>query len=339
MKIGIDLGGTKTEIICLDQANNTLYRHRVASPQQSYQATIETIKQLIETAEEELKMSGSVGVGIPGSICQFQHTVKNANTTWLNGQPLLNDLQIALNRDVKVENDADCFAQSEFIDGAAKGKRNAFCVIIGTGCGGGLIIDSNIVKGVNGLGGEWGHNPLPFPTLFSDKKEKLTDFFDKNSTVKTSSIYSAKPEIDHHVETIELSEFPGTKCYCGKRGCLETWISGTGFENDYYRVTDNKLSAKEIVAQAKQGEVEASACFDRYCERLAKSLSQVINSIDPEVIVLGGGMSNVDAIYSEVPKRWDKYVFSDQESRTQLVKAVHGDSSGVRGAAFLWESI
>ncbi len=343
MYIGIDLGGTKTEIICLDDRGEELYRHRVLSPRDNYQNTLLTIKSLINIAEDKLGKTGTVGIGIPGSICRQTHTVINSNSTWINGQPLQKDLEKILERDICVENDANCFALSEARDGIASNRDIVFGVIIGTGCGGGVVIDGKIKSGLHGTGGEWGHNPLPFPKLFGGIPEDLLQHFSHGKTTRQSSIYQNKSDIDYGVSTIEENEYPGPLCYCGKRGCIETWISGTGFLNDYQRnyaqgnMGSDVLSAESIIALAANGDANAMATLYRYCERVAKSLAQIINIIDPDVIVLGGGMSNVNLIYKEVPKRWDKYIFSTQ-SNTELLKAKHGDSSGVRGAAMLWEN-
>jgi fructokinase len=353
LRIGIDLGGTKTEITCLDDNRQERYRKRVSSPQGDYQATIATIASLVAEAEVNVGAIGTVGVGIPGCISQpSEHVpqdmlcVKNSNSIWINGRPLLHDLQLALRRELRMENDANCFTLSESMDGAAADASSVFGVIIGTGCGGGLLVNGNIISGHSGLGGEWGHNPLPFALPFTDGNEASSAaFFDRSGQPQQSSIYQHKQKPSYFSNTLEGSEFPGPLCYCGKRGCLETWISGTGFENDYWRVNSEqplsekhpeKLSAKAIVAQAEAGEPAAMEAVDRYCERLAKSLAQVVNIIDPEVIVLGGGMSNAPCLYEQVPQRWDKYIFSDR-SVAQLLPAHHGDSSGVRGAAFLWD--
>jgi predicted NBD/HSP70 family sugar kinase len=332
--IGIDLGGTKIEIICLDDSYQERYRRRISSPQNSYNDTLSSIKVLVDEAESYLNIKARVGLGIPGSICKTSQTVKNSNSTWINGRPLLKDLCLALQRDVRVENDANCFALSEYVDGAAAKYSSVFGVIIGTGCGGGIVIDGKILTGVNGLGGEWGHNPLPFPRLFMTDQYALHNYFDQFGKVEQSSIYRDKQAINYIANTIDENEYPGPYCYCGKRGCLETWISGKGFEMDYKRLTGLSESAESIISLANDGDVFAVKCLNRYSERLAKSLAQVINIIDPEIIVLGGGMSNVEYLYTEVPKYLDKYVFSDKFN-SPIVKALHGDASGVRGAAFL----
>lgn len=341
MHIGIDVGGTKIEIIAINEGGEELYRHRILSPLDNYQKTLTAISDLIVEAEAKLGSAQGVGIGIPGSICTRTQRVKNSNSTWINGEPFKQDIEQLLGREVTVENDANCFVLSEATDGAASHVQSAFGVILGTGCGGGLWLDGKLIVGANGLGGEWGHNPLPFPTYFASFAQEaeesiLLDHFDgvdKNKLV-TSSIYRHKEPIVHRVDSIDACEYPGPLCYCGKRGCVETWISGSGFTRDYERVAKVRLSSRDIIRLARKGNTQAIAVVNRYYERVAKSLAQIINIIDPDIIVLGGGMSNINELYSEVPKRWHKYVFSTQ-SETQLVKAKYGDSSGVRGAAFL----
>ena len=329
MRIGIDLGGTKTEIICLDSGNGKeLYRLRIPTQRDDYQVTIQSIRELIETAERLLGRKGTVGVGIPGSISSITGNVKNSNSAWTIGKPLDKDLSIALNREVRVENDANCFTVSEATDGAADGAKTVFGVIIGTGCGGGVCIDGKTVRGLNGIGGEWGHNPLPYARSFNPAPEKAISLFETapNASDKITSYFAP---------TFEESETPGPLCYCGKRGCQETWISGTGFKNDYRRVTGETMSTHDIIAAVKTGEPKAVAALERYSDRLARALSVVINVLDPDVIVLGGGMSNVMSLYETVPKLWQKYIFSDT-IHTRLLPPRFGDSSGVRGAAWLW---
>ncbi|MGH1438511.1 MAG: ROK family protein [Cellvibrionaceae bacterium] len=341
MYIGIDLGGTKTEIICLDEQGRELYRYRTASPQHDYLATIDSIKQLVLQAENHLSQTGSVGIGIPGSLSLKTGTVKNANSVWLNGRHLKQDVELALERTVCVDNDANCFALSEALDGAAKGCEVVFGAILGTGCGGGIVINHQLVSGFNGLGGEWGHNPLPFPKIHaaaSLNENSAIAFFDSSGKTERSAIYHRKKEISYFSASLLESEYPGPLCYCGKRGCLETWVSGRGLSNDYQRHTGENLPAERVVELATQGHPNARVCLDYYYERLAKSFAQVINTLDPHVIVCGGGLSNLASIYTEIPERWDKYVFSDQFT-TRLVQAHHGDSSGVRGAAFLCKNL
>jgi len=298
MRIGIDLGGTKTEIICLNKNNGKeLYRHRVPTVK-NYGDTIKNIRGLVELAEETTGETGTVGMGIPGTVSSVTGLVKNANSTWLNGQALDKDLQEALNRPVRVQNDANCFAVSEATDGAAAGKHMVFGVIIGTGCGAGIAIDGQAHAGINGIGGEWGHNPLPYP---------------------------------------DEAENPGPECYCGRNGCMETWISGPGFKKDYQRTNNEALSTHDIIAAADSGEAKALAALGRYIDRLARGLAYVINIIDPDVIILGGGMSNISQLYEGVPENWGKYIFSDTIDTT-LLPPRFGDSSGVRGAAWLWNN-
>ena len=338
MKIGIDLGGTKTEIICLDDRRRERYCHRVAYPQHNYQETLSCIAQLIQGAEQYLDISATIGVGIPGSICQQQGIVKNANATWINGKPFKHDLEHLLNREIRVANDANCFTLSEATDGAAANYSTVFGVIIGTGCGGGLVVDQKVLVGANGLTGEWGHNPLPFPQLLSTSvNTELHHFFDAQDQTQVAHIYRHKHPINTLVSSVEDSEYPGPMCYCGKRGCLETWLSGPALAADYRRASQRHVVAEEIVARAYEGEPDAEASLQRYYERLAKSLAQLINVIDPDAIVLGGGMSNIESLYTEIPRRWSRYIFSDT-STTPLLKAQYGDSSGVRGAAFLWDN-
>ena len=296
MRIGIDLGGTKIEFIALERDGREVHKHRVATPRGDYEGTVRAIKEGVELIEKELGRSATVGVGIPGTISNVTHTVKNANSTWMNGKPFDKDLSVALNREVRCANDANCLAVSEATDGAGAGKRLVFAVILGTGCGGGIAIDSHVHNGPNGVAGEWGHTVLPW---------------------------------------MRADEFPGPECYCGFRGCIETWISGTGLEKDYERATRTKLLGKEIVSRSAAGEKEAMACLDRYEDRLTRSLAQLVNILDPDVIVLGGGVSQVPRLYQNVPQRLKEYVFG-KEADTPVLVAKHGDASGVRGAAWLW---
>ena len=296
MRIGIDLGGTKIEAIALDNSGAEIYRQRINTPHGNYQETIDAIAALVKMLETETRQTGTVGIGIPGAISPATDLVKNANSTWLIGKPLHTDLEKVLSRPVRIENDANCFVVSEATDGAAIGADIVFGVIIGTGTGGGVYVRGKVITGINAIAGEWGHNPLPWPS----------------------------PD-----------EYPGQECYCGKRGCIETWLSGPGFCNDHQIHGGKGNSAREIVSLAEQGDEMASASLQRYEDRMARSLATVINIIDPDVIVLGGGMSNITRLYNNIPKLWDKYVFSDQVT-TKLVSPLHGDSSGVRGAAWLW---
>lgn len=298
MRIGIDLGGTKIEGIALDEQGNELLRKRVDTPQHSYSGTVQAIIELIGYLETETGRQGTIGMGIPGAISPATGLVKNANSTWLIGKPLHKDLEQQLSRPIKIENDANCFVVSEATDGAAQGAEVVFGVIVGTGTGGGVYVRGRSVVGKNAIGGEWGHNPLPWP-----KKD----------------------------------EYPGRDCYCGKKGCIETWLSGPGFAHDHRMSTGQDLSSHEIVKLAEQGDNFAEASLERYEERMAKSLASVINILDPEIIVLGGGMSNIQRLYNNVPKLWTSYVFSDRVD-TRLLPPKHGDSSGVRGAAWLWNN-
>jgi fructokinase len=298
MRIGIDLGGTKIEALAIDDQGIELARHRIDTPRDDYDATIAAMVGLVQRIEKETGSTGTVGAGIPGSISRLTGLVKNSNSTWLNGRPLDKDLTAALSREVRVANDANCFAVSEATDGAAAGSHVVFGVILGTGCGGGVAIDARVHAGPNGVGGEWGHNPLPWP----------------------------KPD-----------ESPGPACYCGKRGCMEMWVSGTGIALDYKTVTGVSRTTKEIVADFETGDQKASAAMERFEDRLARGLAQVINILDPDVIVIGGGVSRVEHLYRELPKKLPMYVFGGEAS-TPVLPAKYGDSSGVRGAAWLWPS-
>ncbi len=296
IRLGIDLGGTKIELIALDGAGAECWRRREATPQGDYRGTLETIRQLVLRAERELREAGGVGVGTPGAISRATGLLKNSNSVCLNGQPLIEDLERVLERPVRIANDADCFALSEASDGAAAGLPVVFGVILGTGVGGGIVVNGRLLQGPNAIAGEWGHNPLPWP---------------------------------------RAEELPGPECYCGKRGCIETFLSGPGLARDFLRYTGQSLTGPEILVMAESGDAEAEAAFQRYEDRLARGLAQVINLLDPDAIVLGGGLSNCARLYEEVPKRWGRYVFSDRVD-TLLLPPRHGDSSGVRGAAWLW---
>jgi fructokinase len=299
MRIGIDLGGTKIEALAIDDEGTELARHRIDTPRDDYAATIKAIAGLVRRLEEETGSTGTVGAGIPGTISRITGVVKNSNSTWLNGRPLDRDLNVALGREVRLANDANCFAVSEATDGAAAGKHVVFGVILGTGCGGGVAIGGRVHEGPNGVAGEWGHNPLPWPS----------------------------PE-----------EYPGPACYCGKRGCLEMWVSGTGIALDYKTVTGKMRTTPEIVADFEAGDQKAVAAMERFEDRLARGLAQVINVLDPDVIVIGGGVSKVKHLYQALPKRLPAYVFGG-EAVTPLLPAKYGDSSGVRGAAWLWPNL
>ena len=300
MRLGIDLGGTKTEIIALDESGTEIYRKRVDTDSRRYDAIVAGLAGLVAEAESALGQRGTVGVGIPGTISAKTGLVKNANTTVLNGQPLDQDLGRALRREVRCMNDANCLALSEAVDGAGAGHRVVFAAILGTGCGAGIAIDGRPWAGANLVAGEWGHNPLPWMT----------------------------PE-----------EYPGPACWCGKSSCIEKWISGTGFADDYARATGAtgpaRLKGEQIVARARNGDAAARGALERYANRLARALAHAINLLDPDGIVLGGGMSNVDELYDLVPRQLPNYVFG-AEAQTPVVRNRHGDSSGVRGAAWLW---
>lgn len=297
MRIGVDVGGTKIEAIALDPAGVELKRIRVATPKGDYAGTIAAIEGLVQELETITGQTGTVGVGIPGTIVAATGLVKNANSTWLNGMPLQKDLSLTLHREVRCANDANCFAISEATDGAAIGYDVVFGVIFGTGCGGGISIHGRVHAGPNGLGGEWGHTSLPWATS---------------------------------------EELPGMLCYCGRHGCLETWISGTGFEWDFARVTSRNLRGVEIVAAAEAGDDEANQVLDRLIDRMARGLSTVVNVLDPDAIVIGGGLSNLDRLYEGgLTERLRDYGFGGGVE-TPILRNVHGDSSGVRGAAWLW---
>lgn len=297
VRIGIDLGGTKIEGIVLDQQGHERARRRVATPAGDYRATLEAVAALVSALEADAGERGTVGVGTPGALSRATGRIKNANSICLNGQPLREDLAKRLGREVRLANDANCFALSEAVDGAAAGAAVVFGVIIGTGTGGGIVVGGRALEGPNGVAGEWGHNPLPWP----GERER-----------------------------------PGAACYCGKHGCIETFLSGPGMARDHAEVNGHSLSAAEIAAAAGRGEVECIATLERYEDRLARGLAMVINIVDPDVIVLGGGLSNIARLYRNVPRRWGDYVFSDRVD-TKLLSAKHGDASGVRGAAWLWD--
>ncbi|ECD9381161.1 fructokinase [Salmonella enterica subsp. salamae] len=299
MRIGIDLGGTKTEVIALDDAGEQRFRHRLPTPREDYQQTIETIAALVDMAEQATGQTGSVGIGIPGSLSPYTGVVKNANSTWLNGQPFDNDVSRRLKREVRLANDANCLAVSEAVDGTAAGAQTVFAVIIGTGCGAGVALNGRAHIGGNGTAGEWGHNPLPW------------------------------------MDDDELRYREEIPCYCGKQGCIETFISGTGFATDYQRLSGKALKGDEIIRLVDAQDAVAELALSRYELRLAKALSHVVNILDPDVIVLGGGMSNVERLYKTVPSLMKSFVFGG-ECETPVRKAQHGDSSGVRGAAWLW---
>ena len=295
-RIGVDLGGTKIEAIALSASGSIVGRRREATPKGNYEAIVKAIVDIVSAIEKELGGSGTVGVGTPGAISPATGLIKNANSTALIGHALDKDLSFALGCEVRFANDANCFALSEAVDGAGAGAEIVFGVIIGTGTGGGIAIRSKILTGVNAIAGEWGHNPIPWP---------------------------------------RQEELPGPQCYCGRKGCLETFLSGPGLSRDFLDATGTQFEPPEIVRLAEANDQAAEACLSRYEERLARGLAHVINILDPDIIVLGGGMSSIQRLYERVPRLWDQYVFSDRVD-TKLVRPAHGDSSGARGAAWLW---
>ena len=299
LRAGIDLGGTKIAGVVLDASGIEVCRERVATPQGDYQLTLQALVGLVTTLEEKAGQQCSVGVGMPGSVSRATGLVKNSNSVCLNGQPLRRDLEVLLDRPLRFANDADCFALSEAADGAAAGAAVVFAVIIGTGTGGGLVVNRQLVSGPNGIAGEWGHNPLPWP---------------------------------------QPDELPGPPCYCGRQGCIETWLSGPGLARDHQQTHGVSMDAMTVAQCAELGDTRAAATMQRYVDRMARALASVINIVDPDVIVLGGGVSNYKRLTEAVPACWGEYVFSDRVD-TRLVAAKHGDASGVRGAAWLWSDV
>jgi fructokinase len=297
MMIGIDFGGTKIEGIVLDESGAGHGRRRIATPRDDYGQSVAAIRDLVSILETNLDVQASVGVGIPGAVSPATGLVKNANSTWLNGRPLRNDLEAALGRPVHVANDANCLAVSEAVDGAGGGAEIVFAVIIGTGAGAGIAFNGLAVTGHQAIAGEFGHNPLPWMTR---------------------------------------DEFPGNACWCGQHGCLETYISATGFRRDHEKMTSVVMNPQEVIAAMRAGDAAARATYERYVSRLGRGLASVVNIVDPDVIVLGGGMSNVEELYRDLPAIIGRYVFSDTFD-TPVRRSVHGDSSGVRGAAWLWK--
>ena len=296
MRIGIDLGGTKIEGIALDTTGQELSRQRVPTPQGDYEGTLRAIADLVHAIETQAGEAESVGVCTPGALSPATGMMRNSNSVCMNGMPVLDDLQDLLKREIRIANDANCFALSEATDGAAADAPVVFGVIIGTGTGAGIVVNKHVLSGPNAIAGEWGHNPLPWP---------------------------------------QADELPGASCYCGKTGCIETWLSGPGISRDHEQHTNEKLDAPTLVARAEEGDSAAEATLKRYERRLAKSLAHVINILDPDAIVLGGGMGNIRRLYKNVPALWGDYVFSDVVN-TKLLAPAFGDSSGVRGAAWLW---
>jgi fructokinase len=295
IRFGIDLGGSKIELRALDRSGTELLRRRVATPQGDYDETLVAIARLVSDAEHQLGCRATIGIGTPGASSKASGRMKNCNSTCLNGQPLRDDLEALLARPVSMANDADCFALSEATDGAAAGAATVFGVILGTGVGGGIVVRGQLLDGPNAIAGEWGHNPLPWP---------------------------------------DDDERPGPDCYCGRTGCIETFLSGPGLTRAHEAASSAHLNAQQIAAQAQLGDIACEHSMQRYENRLARALAHVINIIDPEVIVLGGGLSNCARLYDQVPRIWGRYVFSDRVD-TRLVPPRHGDSSGVRGAAWL----
>jgi fructokinase len=300
VRIGIDLGGTKIEAIALDDSGATVWRRRVGTPVGDYRRIIEQIAALVLAIEDESGQPGTVGVGTPGALSLRTGLIKNSNSTVLNGRALDADLVSALNRSIRLENDANCFALSEATDGAARDAESVFGVILGTGVGGGLVVRRQLISGRNRITGEWGHNPMPWP---------------------------------------KADEWPGPTCYCGKTGCIESLISGPAMARQFdLRTGGSNLSAHEIASRAESGDPEAVAAIELFEDRLARGLAMVINIFDPDKIVLGGGLSNIEHLYATLPALVSGYAFSDGVD-TPIVRAAHGDSSGVRGAAWLWPTI
>jgi fructokinase len=297
-RIGVDVGGTKIEIIAFGDSGEELLRRRVSTPAGNYRRILHAIAELVHGAEEELREEATIGIGTPGAISRGTGLLKNSNSTCLNGQPMLKDLTDLLGRPVRMTNDANCFALSEAASGAARGREVVFGVIVGTGTGAGIVVRGNILTGINGIAGEWGHNPLPWP---GD------------------------------------GELPGPDCYCGKAGCIETFLSGPGMTREHRELTGEAVDPPDIVRRALEGDRASERTLRLYEDRMARSLAHVINILDPDVIVLGGGMSNIRRLYENVPRLWTKYVFSDRVD-TMLTAPEYGDSSGVRGAALLWGS-
>jgi len=295
-RLGVDLGGTKIEIAALDRDGTIRLRRRMPTPRDDYPATVAAIAALVDAADRELGGQGTVGIGIPGTLSALTGRVKNANSTWLNHRPLREDLQAALGREVRIQNDANCLAVSEAADGAGAGADVVFAAILGTGVGAGIAVHGRPLSGANGIAGEWGHVPLPAP---------------------------------------RDDERPGPRCWCGRTGCIETWLSGPALAADHLRTGGEPLDAALLAARAATGEPAALASLERWLGRLARGLAMVIDVLDPDVVVLGGGLSNVEAVYASLPARLHPLVFSD-DLRTRIVRSVHGDSSGVRGAAWLW---
>ncbi len=296
IRIGIDLGGTKIAAIAMDLQNRTLAELRIPTPRHDYDATIMAIKGLTTSLRKKTGSRATIGIGIPGSVSPQSGLIQNANSTWLNGKPFQDDLQYALNAPVRMANDADCFALSEAVDGAGKGMSCVFGVIIGTGCGSGIVINRRILSGPHAISGEWGHTPLPW---------------------------------------MREDEFPGQKCWCGRTGCLETWISGPAISAEHQRRTSERPSAEQIAARAIEGDAQAQKTLQLHLLRLARGLAMIVNIFDPSIIVLGGGLSKMKHLYDDLPEKMTPWIFADNPA--PKIAAPHfGDSSGVRGAAWLW---
>ena len=299
LRIGVDLGGTKIEGVAL-HGSREVARVRVPTPRNDYEATLGAIASVMDALEARAGARGSIGVGIPGALSSSTGRVKNANSTWLIGRPLADDLSARLAREVRIANDANCFAMSEAADGAGAGAEVVFGVILGTGTGAGIVVRGSVLTGANAIAGEWGHVALPWA---------------------------------------DADDEPAPECYCGKRGCVETYLSGPALSSDHERRTGCRYEVPELLAHASSGDVAAAATVDRYVSRAARGLAAIINTVDPDVIVLGGGLSNIDVLYARIPQLWGRWVFAagkEEAIRTRLVRARHGDSSGVRGAAWLW---
>lgn len=296
-RIGIDLGGTKTEVIAISDDDLVIYSKRVATPKHDYEGVLDAIAELVLQAKVVCSKKPTIGIGIPGSQSPQGKVIQNANSTWMNGRNFLKDISAKLNQDVRLANDANCLALSESYDGVAKNADTVFAVIIGTGCGGGLVVNNKLLIGRHAIGGEWGHTPLPWP---------------------------------------EDCEIPAPQCWCGRKGCLELWVSGSGLERDCLQTTDLTLTAAEITTRAEEGDKSCSNLIDNHCNRLARGLAMVTNIIDPDVIVLGGGLSNMQHLYQRLPKMMTPFVFTDNFS-ADIRAPLHGDASGVRGAARLWD--
>ncbi|MCP4933005.1 MAG: ROK family protein [bacterium] len=296
MRIGIDLGGTKISIIALDDEGNTSFETRIQTPQNDYRDTIRALRDLVTTAEAQTGCKGSVGLGMPGSLSPRSGLVQNSNSTWLNGQPLKGDLQDTLDREIHLANDANCFALSEATDGAARNHNSVFGVILGTGCGGGFVQNKQLINGPRNITGEWGHVSLPWASV---------------------------------------TEHPGPSCWCGQQGCMETFVSGPAISADHLHRTSQQYTSRELHERSKEGDSKALASFARHTSRLARGLAMVINIYDPDIIVLGGGLSQMPHLYEQLPSSIAPYIFAD-DKKILITPPEHGDASGVRGAAWLW---